>query len=371
MRLPPAWKVKREFIAAYDQIKSLILIFTAPIRRSYYDKRELTAIKSYDGHRALQGKLVLYLIFQPRGLTESTFLAIRYFIAQGHEVLVVSNGLIQHEDIEKLKPLCWRVIERENIGYDFGGYRCGLHYLKNNKIDLEMLSLINDSIWLPLIPDANILTQTEEMNSDFGGAVIFKNKKQKYGNLVLSYWVTLRKSILEAEYFWAYWRKYLPTGNKTLTVKLGERGLSRHMHLAGQHADGVFSTDKFMIAVRSASIQQLALSLKYGSFTDLSFQEECSKLLAAVEFDDRWRISCLDFIERVVHRRNFLHSFCYASIAILGVPFLKKNNLRLQVLMRMKYLEAVYAGDLLSPDACLLKEIEESTDISNQSAAFR
>jgi hypothetical protein len=371
MALPPAWKIKRELLAANDQIKAFFLYFAGPFRRYFYNRRELTSLQTHDGGRNLQGRLVLYLVFQPQGLLESNFIAINYLISQGHEVLLVSNGALSDGDIKKLQPLCWRILVRDNIGYDFGGYRCGVNYLKYNQICLETFTFINDSIWFPVIADSNILNQTEDIVTDFGGAVFMNDLKSTSGGLVLSYWVTIRKPLWEAECFWDYWGKYIPTGNKTLTVKLGERGLSRQMHQAGRDVDGVFTTEKFLVAVQAATKKQLELTLKYGSFTDPLFQEECMQLLDKIDSSDLWRNNCLKFIERVVQKRNFLHSFCYASIAILRVPFLKKNNLRLHFLMRQQYLRAVYSGDLPSPNPSILQEIEKGTDPSNYSAAFR
>lgn len=371
MKLSPAWKVKRELLAVQDQIKAWILQLFSPFLKIYYDRRELTTIKIYEGRKELYGKLVLYLVFQPLGLAKSAYVAIEYLVSQGYEVLVVSNGLLLTEDIEKLKLLTWRIIERGNIGYDFGGYRCGLNYLKKEGVDLNFLTLINDSIWFPLVDDSDILVQTERIISDFGGAVCLDSLDSRRGGLVLSYWITLRKSLLESAEFWHFWMHYIPSGNKTLTVRLGERGLSRRMQLAGRDIDGVFTVDRFLHAMRYANFAQLKLTLKYGSFTDPEFTQECSELLDAANDTESWRNSCLDFFERVVRRRNFLHSFCYASIAILRVPFIKKNNLRLQMLMREKYLCAVRAGDLPSPNSDVLKEIERSVDGSSYSVAFR
>lgn len=369
--MPPIWKIKRELLGLYDQIKAILLILLTPLRKFFYDRYELNEINVIHGDRCLQEKLVIFLVFQPNGLSESIFESIRYIVQQSYEILFISNGKIKESDINKIIPLCWRVIERKNIGYDFGGYRCGLHYLKNQNIFPENLTLINDSVWFPLIPDLDFLNQTECIDSDFGGAVFLSNSKRKNKGLVLSYWLTIRKSLLQTSQFWSYWRKYIPTSNKTLTVKRGERGLSHHMYLAGLDLDGVFSTEKFLNVIHDASHCQLKLTLKYGSFTDPAFQDECTQLYDMAEETDLWRNSCLDFINRVVKRRNFLHSFCYPCVAILRVPFIKKNNLRLQVLMRQKYLQAVYAGDLPSPSPSILKEIEISADFSNQSAAFR
>lgn len=120
-----------------------------------------------------------------------------------------------------------------------------------------------------------------------------------------------------------------------------------------------------------ATIDQLTLTLRYASFTDPIFEQECQELLIVDQKNEFWRNSCLAFIRRVSMKRNFLHSFCYPVIAILGVPFLKKNNLKLQMEMRKKYLAAVRNGDLPMPEPHMFKEIVDSVSSANQSIAFR
>ena len=55
----------------------------------------------------------------------------------------------------------------------------------------------------------------------------------------------------------------------------------------------------------------------------------------------------------------------------MGVPFLKKNNLKLQIEMRKKYVAAVKNGDLPMPEADIFAEIVESIDVADQPMAFR
>lgn len=371
MSLPPGWKIKRELLAALDQIKALGLLLNRPLRKFNYEKREMRNIKIFEGDRHLGRRIVLYLIYQPDGLVESNYSAINSFLSQGAEVLVVSNGELNLTDLARLKPIAWRIIVRENIGYDFGGYRCGLNYIRSIDLNFDSVNLINDSIWFPVVANSFILNQLQTTVSDFGGPVCLLDSKFNGAGLVLSYWVTIKNDLLNSDIFWQFWRKYIPTENKTLTVKLGERGLSREMNKDGRSVTGLFTFDKFMKAIEGANFDQLNLTLRYASFTDQIFEEECSHLLMTAEDTENWRLSCVGFIRRVALKRNFLHSFCYPAISILGVPFLKKNKLKLQIEMRKKYLSAVRNGDLPMPDPHIFKEIVDSVSSANQSLAFR
>jgi hypothetical protein len=362
MKWPPLWKIKRELSASQDQLQGIALRISAPFWRSRYEKRELLSLKIHQGERPLAENLVVYLIYQPHGVADSILISLDYLISQRHEVLLVSNTPLSEEDLKKLKKSCWRIIERPNIGYDFGGYLCGLNHLRENSVSPAIVTLINDSIWFPIIPNNNIISQTELLISDFGGAVGLQEKGRNRRQLVLSYWVTITGKLFRDNIFWNFWRNYIPTSNKSLTVKLGERGLSKFMHAQERNFETLYNTDSFIAALRGSNFEKLKLTLKYASFTDSHFKIECDNLLATANESEHWRISCTDFAVRVTKKRNFLHSFPYASIALLQVPFIKKNSLRLQVLMRAQYLLAVQNKDLPAPDPRILSEIRRSME---------
>lgn len=360
MKLPPLWKIKREMHTARDQLRGMILQMTAAYWRSRYKKKELLNLKMYDGERPLSADLVLYLIYQPNKIPVSVLVSLEYIIAQGYEVLLVSNAPLSNDTLTKLRALCWKIIERPNIGYDFGGYLCGLNFLRNSNVIPNNLTLVNDSIWFPVISSTNILTETKKVVSDFGGAVGLADKSHRDQELVLSYWITVSGRLFQDDSFWKFWDNYTPTSNKSLTVKLGERGLSRAMHSEGLAFNTLYNMEIFISTLRISSFENLKLTLKYGAFTDIEFQKECNDLQRTANNSEAWRRLCLEFVTRVAVKRNFLHSFPYAAIALLHVPFVKKSNLRLHVLMREKYLLAVQAGDLQAPDSKILEEIRLS-----------
>lgn len=366
MTIPPVWKIKRELRTALDQLKAWFLHLVSPIDRIFYDRNELVNIKINEGRRNLGKKIVLYLVYQPTGFVESNFDTIEHVISEGHEVLLVSNGSISVDDMNRLKPVCWRIIERMNLGYDFGGYRCGLNYLKQQNIIPDILTFLNDSIWFPIINKTDILERTERQVSDFGGAVCLDDSgSHKKGKLILSYWVTVRSALIQSNVFSNYWKNFLPSSNKILTVRFGEKGLSRVMNKCDRNIVGIYTLENFLSALQKATTHQLLLTLKYGSFTDPSFEIECQKIIISVDESCTWRKVCLEFIEKVSRRRNFLHSFCYPVIGIMKVPFIKKNQLRLLILMRLQYLRAVDSGDLPPPSPAMMIEIRKNTNIKN------
>jgi hypothetical protein len=108
----------------------------------------------------------------------------------------------------------------------------------------------------------------------------------------------------------------------------------------------------------------LRKTLTYAAYTDDDFLAENAVLMAQPNSAD-WRALSLAHIRRVVGRRSFHASFPYASILLLGTPYIKKGTgtfLKrtygtLHSVMRRQYLAAVKAADLPSPFPEVLAEI--------------
>ena len=87
----------------------------------------------------------------------------------GISTLVVSNIPLRDPDRSQLVELTTVVIERPNVGYDFGGYRDGIFDFTENLQNLDRVCLLNDSVWLmPHRP--SWFEQARTMGKDFVGA---------------------------------------------------------------------------------------------------------------------------------------------------------------------------------------------------------
>ncbi|MBD3892471.1 rhamnan synthesis F family protein [Hydrogenophaga sp.] len=361
----PIWKIKRELETLRQQVDAIVERLLGPGRQRRQDRRFPGNIEVHAGLAQLTSKVAIVLVYQPHGLSESIFVTCRHLQGHGYSVLLVANSALTDADLNRLQQLVWRVAVRENFGYDFGGYRDGIRLLRHWAIVPDMLVMLNDSIWFPIFSAETMLVRMEQSFAEFIGALRHVNapaQDAEHAGIFLSYFFLFKRSLLTLPVFVDYWDRYVATSNKYLTVRRGERGFSSALFGAGVRSSGMYSRDLFLQALTSQSNAFLMKTLHYGAYTDDDLQQQRDQLLCQQVADQTWREQVLQHIRVTVNKRNFHSSFCYASIALLGIPLLKKNRGELQSRMRRQYVRAVRAGDLPRPEDAIFDEIVASVE---------
>lgn len=360
----PAWKLRREWESLKQQLQALPERWIGPARQRRLDARFPADCRVRDGAVPLGEKVAILLLYQPRGMAASALATVEHLTGRGYAVLAVVNHPVSPADAERLLPRVWRCVERPNFGYDFGGYRDAIRLLQRWRVEPAHTLLLNDSVWFPLDPAEGLIGAFEASPAWFGGAFRFVDPPghdAEHAGIFLSYCFHFRAPLWRHDAFVAFWRDYVCSSNKVLTVKRGERGFSRALFAAGVPSEGVWSRDRLLEALRPLPDAEWRRVLDYAAYTDEPLARERDALLAEPPDAPAWRDRAWAHLQAAAARRNPLSTFVYASVRWAGVPFLKKNAGELQVRMRRQYLRAVAAGDLPSPGDALLAEIRART----------
>jgi hypothetical protein len=355
----PLWKVRRELRATYDQGLALLIQLAFPfirLQKRLFPTAEPSPLK---GQKTLGKRVVLYLVFPGSDDDLSDRLdALDYFQDRSASVVCVINGTVAPHWLEQFARRCAYVLTRANKGYDFGGYQRGVLFLNELGHGFEHLHIINDSVLMPVVLNETIFNDIESAaTTGFGGAVALPmgEPAAKGGTparpalLALSYWLYFSGAVARSACFQSYWLRYVATSSKVLTVRHGERGLSRYMATQGHPATALHTVESVAAVLQGLAPEVFARILHYASFTDEPFAARCAELVTAVEQTPEWSESARSFIQEVALRRNFLHSFCYLSHEVLHIPFIKKTRIRLPYLMRQKYIAAVERQQIKRP----------------------
>ena len=247
---PPLWKVRRELGRLSQQLRAVLEFFYEPFLRWQHDRKRKERLKVTPGASAPSRKVAVYLVFQPRGIAESSLLTCSHLAASGYAPLVVSNAALSEADRQRLQAVSWKVVERPNFGYDFGGYRDGIWLLDQWGERPESLILLNDSIWFPALEGDQTIARMEAMAADFRGilklgtgegAVLRRGREPFLG----SFFLMFSAKALQSEAFTLFWRQYLNTSNKYKTIRRGERRLSYVMRDAGFEGASLFERTQF------------------------------------------------------------------------------------------------------------------------------
>jgi len=109
--------------------------------------------------------------------------------------IIVING---HKcSIEKKIPAYnnVKIIKRENMGYDFGGHRASIDYIKSHKLEFEYMIFLNSSVIGPFLPTYYPVHEWPKIFTDriknqvklVGTCIMFVNNATRKGPVVESF----------------------------------------------------------------------------------------------------------------------------------------------------------------------------------------
>ena len=170
----PGWKVRREIARLGQQLRAIPEAVWEPVANRRHDALVARGLPVREGEVGARDKVLLYLVYQPEGLSDTTFATLRDMIGQGYAPVVVSNAPLSARDAGRIRGFTHLAVERPNFGYDFGGYRDGLTVLRQRGLDPETVVILNDSVWFPVRDGEDVLARLETDPAQFLGLQYFE-----------------------------------------------------------------------------------------------------------------------------------------------------------------------------------------------------
>lgn len=141
----------------------------------------------------------------------------------GFDIIFISTSdTILDADIERLSSRCIRIMNRENRGYDFYGWKTALEKYPQYKLHTGLL-LANDSVIGPLFDINDIVARLENCDADIIGMT---NSFQFYPHLQ-SYFLYCKKNVVLSEEFTRFFQNVEVLELKIAIIRKYEVGFSR------------------------------------------------------------------------------------------------------------------------------------------------
>lgn len=348
----PFWKIKRELqrLHRYGAGWFGELVRKLYFRR-YYDLVTSRAIRRTIGTGSLQREVAIYLIYPETGLLESHLFMLRELQRDGISTIVVSNLPLSDHDRDQLQKIATRIIERPNVGYDFGGYRDGILEIAEILPTLHRVWLLNDSVWMVSQP-TSWFEQARTMKKDFVGAtssfsilrksllgtkrfdasnyrkIVWKHRPDNPNFHYGSYALCIGKAILQDPRFLKYWRKLEIRNKKNQTVRRGEIGLSQwvlkhsYSHAATHEIDNL---PRSLATLSDVEIDRVTHELIL--FKNTSLAEIRRKVLLTDITSAAGRTERTNLILTAVARHGSAYALALYNLRHTTFPFLKKSPL--------------------------------------------
>lgn len=316
---------------------------------------QLVVDKGQDSETA---QIALVLIYPNPALPESTCRLCMALTKAGFAPLVLANAALREEDRIRILPHVWRLVQRPNIGHDFGGYRDGFRLLRHWNVTPDEVLVLNDSVWFLDNDVTGLVDRLRGTDADVAGSILRSGKGAAF---LESYCYLIPRRVLLHPASIAYWNDLVLSSNKYKVIRAGERGHSAALSAAGFRLGGAFTQDRFLAALEGASDEIVADTLRHAAWLykkDLAAAQELLMLRDMPE----WRAAAMALIHDALTRGLFYSLFPVASRRLLGYPFLKRSSDRVAVLWRRAFLDAIEAGALAEPDPVVLEELRNRVD---------
>lgn len=305
-----------------------------------YDLRKKRLMNIKDGQLSLKEEVAIYLIFPIKGVQSSHLFMLNSLDQAGVSPIVVSNLPLSEGDRALLGRLAYKVIERPNIGYDFGGYRDGVLFVAPLLSKLSRLWILNDSAWL-IGQEPNWFVSARASGMDFVGSVSnrgiqkvdiedhpkiswnFDTSNRKF-HYVSNSWC-LGSRIISDPAFLQFWKRLQIRRSKQLTVRRGEIGFSQWVLKKGFSHGATLEIDK--------------LDSELASLSDIELEQATRNLIMINSAYEVIKKDVLDLDVDSVQGRAQRISLCLAAVARFGaiiampyyfskfkqLPFFKKS----------------------------------------------
>jgi rhamnosyltransferase len=186
-------------------------------------------------------RLVIFQNYSYRDKAEDYVLyLLKSFREIADKIVVVSNSKLTLEDQKKYRCVSDGYYERENVGYDAGGYID--FFKKTSKAEMcywDEIVLTNSSYFGPFHPWKNVFAKMENEECDFWGLTRHKGggrltiSQEPIVPHIQSYFIVIKKKIIEDDRFCEFWNHMeYPESYEDAIIKF-EMGFTRHFSEAG------------------------------------------------------------------------------------------------------------------------------------------
>ena len=353
----PKWKLQREVRRIGLQIRAGYDILTGPGRRRRYDAQRPGNLRITMGKMPPQPHMVIFLLYQPKGLAASVRLAIDTVLQHPVSMVFVSNLPLQDADRDWLAARSWKVIERPNVGYDFGGFREGVMQIVQANLTPARLWILNDSTWFPVCGGPGALEHVIDPAADVSGSMVHHDGRDHAKDNIESYFLSFTQTALTHPAFVTFWASYAMYQDKLTVIRRGEQRLSRVLREAGLTVNSAMTNDSFLARLRDQPADFVHKTLLYAGLTKVSLRADRLNLLDTAEDSTQWRDRAVAHVAQTLIYSEFRYQYCYAAVHLMGFPFVKKGPDPRSVIGRARYLDAVRAGDMPPLPAPILQEL--------------
>ena len=275
-----------------------------------------------EGHaRKKSDKFVLLMLFPGERLPGFTMNFIDAIKRSDFNLVLVSNKALTPAMQSSLREHCLLLIERENIGRDFGGYKDGISVILRTFGFVDRLVIANDSVFYLRNGLDELVAGLDGPHDLIGVSEVFEHHYH-----VASFLMSFGRKLVDSPAFRTFWRRYRPLDTRRWAILQGEGRLSAALTGAGFDPHILYKAEHLRSHLPGRPAGEMLARLPYRvrrklenvPAADDAATEPVSEVLA-------------DEIVAAVRARNQMHAGGFLFHKLLGLPIIKRDVVYRQV----------------------------------------
>jgi hypothetical protein len=267
-------------------------------------------------------KLAIYAHYSPVPMVAGCVLyCLRQLRELGFQICFVSNSPLADQSIAALKPLCDRVLTRENTGLDFCMWKCGM--AEYDLLEFEELLLMNSSVVGPLQPLGPFWQRPDLADCDFWGLT----DNDEFKPHLSGYFLVFRQRVLHSARFRDFWQSVLPYQNKWQVIFSYELGLTGWLEEGGFSWRAAFPQKQILAAYRSRRGFAGKLYDRWVALNYLRISRALPSRLTMLVYPDVLCEHGMPFLKASLLRQNSMRFTPPAAFALLEKSALPREIL--------------------------------------------
>lgn len=177
-------------------------------------------------------RLCIFSIYDPEGqIDEYIYYWLKEFGRVCDRIIAVSNGRLKEG--HRLCQYADSVIERENTGFDGGGYADVLtnHLSHENIQEFDEIVLCNDTCYGPFDSLQEIFEKMDSKENDFWGIQLWD---EGYAHWINSFFIVFRKNVIEDRNWFSYFKTHIDQRATSMAETYGNYEMGLYLWLTGK-----------------------------------------------------------------------------------------------------------------------------------------
>lgn len=254
----------------------------------------------------------------------------------GFTILVINNAKGSKDLLDNLKPLCWRVYERQNIGRDIGAFKDGIMQMQSEGLleKCRFLCLANDSMqFIPGINGQDFTARISNFIKEDSGA-LFSHQSHQVVRHYQSYFQILDNRIINSDQFNRFWHKYRPLSHREHCIHRGELELSQSVYNNLDRVHILYTPENLLSSLKSrkndlstttANILGAMPSITRTQHQKRTVNYALEQLTAAAQQNLGLDVLCEHYLCELIELSNPSHVAAFLYPFFLKCPLIKHD----------------------------------------------